>query len=223
MANETKTDNGAVVSAVSRTEQFFNENKKLLWGIVAAIVVIAAAGYAFYKFSYLPKKVEASSQTIWAQNAFMQNNWELALEGDGNNLGFRQIIEDYGSKAGAAVYISAAICEMQKDSSDLDAAWAYLQKYSGDDIMNARAEALKGDIRCAQGNYKEALSYYEKAAKVAECEFNASYIFKAAQCCEALGQKEEALEYYQTIRDFYPKSIEAQDIDKYITRLQTAE
>ena len=44
MAKEIKNENAeAVVEAVSKTEKFFNENGKLLGGIVLGLAVVAAA------------------------------------------------------------------------------------------------------------------------------------------------------------------------------------
>jgi len=231
MAKEIKQENEAVVSAVSKTEQFFEENGKLITIIFVALIVLTGGIYAYYKYAYQPQQAEAQAQMVkaenlfkeqvfQAQNAFEQGNWEVALNGDGNNLGFKQIIDEYGSKPGKSVYMYAAICEIQREGGDLDAALDYLNSYSGDDIMQARAESLKGDVYCNKEDYKTALSYYVKAAGVAENVFNAAYLLKAAQCCEALGENDKALEYYKTIKDVYSTSVEARDIEKYITRLE---
>lgn len=231
MANEIKKENEAVVNAVSKTERFFEENRKLIIIVLTALVVLAGGFYAYYKLAYLPQQVEAQSQmykteilfkdqVFTAQQAFDQGNWEVALNGNDNILGFKQIIEEYGSRAGKSVYLYAAICELQREGGDLDAALNYLNSYSGDEIMQARAESLKGDVYCNKEEYEKALAQYDKAAGISENEFNAAYLLKGAQCCEALGRNDEALKRYTTIKEMYPQSVEARDIDKYITRLE---
>jgi TolA-binding protein len=40
--------------------------------------------------------------------------------------------------------------------------------------------------------------------------------------CEKFGKKEEALKYYTMIKNEYPNSDEAQQIDKYITRVEVS-
>ena len=82
---------------ISKTDKFFSENKKTLWGILIGAVVIALAVLAYVKFIYQPKVEEAMEQAIAAQNNFQAGNFELALKGDGNTLGFEQVIEDYGA------------------------------------------------------------------------------------------------------------------------------
>lgn len=221
MAKEVKTENEAVVSAVSKTEQFLEKNKKLIWGIIAAIVILAGIGYVVYKYVYIPQKAEAQAQMYKAEASFRAGNYDIALTGDGNNLGFEQIISDYGSKAGQAIYLYAATCCLLKSEADPDAALSYLSKYStGDEIMAGRAEALRGDAWSDKGDNAKAVSCYEKAAKLSDNIFSATYLLKAGQAYEALGNNAKALATYKTIKDKYSKSIEAYDIDKYITRLE---
>jgi len=219
MAKEITNENGTVISAVSKTEQFLVKNSKLIWGVVIALVVIAVAGYACYKFVYLPKKAEAQAQMFKAEAAFREGNYELALKGDGNILGFEQIISDYGTKAGKAVYFYAAVCAMKAD--DPDAALDYISKYSGnDEILAGRAEAVKGDAYVAKDELKKAVSCYEKAAKISDNMFSAAYLLKAGIAYEALGQNDKALAAYKSIKEKYSSAVEAYDIDKYITRVE---
>jgi hypothetical protein len=101
-----------IEQTVSATEQFYNENKKVIWGVIAAILVIGLGILAYNKFIYQPKCVEAMQQTYPAEMSFQSGEYELALNGDGNNMGFADIISEYGTKAGKAVYLYAGICEL---------------------------------------------------------------------------------------------------------------
>lgn len=222
MAKEVKNENEAVVTAVSKTERFLTENKKFIWGVIGAIVVLACAGYASYKFVYLPEKAEALAQMYKAEQNFREENYELALKGDDNVLGFEDIIDQYGSKAGRAVYLYAAVCEMKAGEPEL--ALSYLSKYSSsDNIMEGRAEALRGDAYCAKEEYAKAAASYEKAAKVSDNVFSAAYLLKAGQVYETLEKNDKALAAYNEIKENYPQSMEAYEIDKYITRLEVKE
>ena len=114
MAKEIKNENAeAVVEAISKTEKFFNENGKLLVGIFAAVVIVCAGVFCWFKFVNQPKVEEALGQMAVAEQNFRQGNYEPALNGDGNALGFAQIIDEYGSKAGKAVYFYAGVCALQ--------------------------------------------------------------------------------------------------------------
>ena len=220
MAKEFKNENAeAVVEAVSKTEKFFNENGKLLGGILAALVVVAAGVFCWYKFAYQPAVEEAQGQMALAEDNFRAADYELALNGDGNVLGFAQIIDEYGAKAGKAVYFYAGVCELQLGNWDL--AIKYLQSYNGKDaILKARATACIGDAYVGLEEYAKALNYFEKAAAVVDNMFAANYLLKAGIVAEKLGQNEKALGFYETIKENHPGSMEAYDIEKYIGRIQ---
>ena len=220
MAKEIKNENvEAVVEAVSKTEKFFNENGKVLGGIVAGFAVVAAIVFCWYKFAYQPAVEEAQGQMAVAEENFRAADYELALNGDGNVLGFTQIIDEYGAKAGKAVYFYAGVCELQLGNYEL--AIKDLKAYKGtDEILKARALACIGDAYVGLENYAEALVYFEKAAAVVENMYAAGYLLKAGAVAEKLGENAKALGFYETIKDQYPQSMEAYEIDKYIGRVE---
>ena len=207
---------------VSKTEQFYNENKKTLWGCLAAAVVIALGILAYNQLYLKPKVAEAQEQAYPAEAAFRAGNFELALNGDGNNYGFAQVIDEYGKKAGKAMYFYAGICELELQH--YEEALEYLKKYNGkDEILAARAKACMGDAYVGLQNYEAAVAAYDKAVAVSDNAFAAGYLLKAGITCEEMGNKEKALGYYETIKDKYPQSVEAYDIDKYINRIKVSE
>ena len=211
-----------IEETVSKTEQFYNENKKTIWGCLIAAVVIALGILAYNQFYLKPKKAEAQEQMFPAEAAFRDGNFDLALNGDGNNYGFAQVIDEYGSKAGKAVYLYAGICELQLQN--YEEAVSYLKKYNGKEpILAARAQACLGDAYVGLQKYEEAISQFEKAAAASDNVFAAEYLLKAAVACEEVGNNAKALKLYETIKDKYPQSIEGYDIDKYINRLKIAE
>ena len=83
-------------SALTRTEQFIEDNQKMISYIVGGIIVVVAAYLGFNKFYLQPKEKEALSQMFMAENYFERDSFNLAINGDGNYLGFLDIIEDYG-------------------------------------------------------------------------------------------------------------------------------
>ena len=207
-----------IEQTVSATEQFYNENKKVIWGVVAAVLVIGLGILAYNKFIYQPKCVEAMQQCYPAEMSFQNGEYDLALNGDGNNLGFADIIADYGTKAGKAVYLYASICELQLGNNE--EALSYLKKYKGKEpILAARAKACEGDAYVALGDYNAAVRAYKAAVDCADNMFAAGYLLKEGSALEALGQKAEALACYKTVENDYPQSIEAYDIAKYIARV----
>ena len=220
MAKEIKNENAeAVVEAVSKTEQFFEKNGKLLTIISVAVIVACAAVFCWHKFINQPKIAEAQGQMALAEENFRAADYELALNGDGNVLGFVQILDEYGKKAGKSVNLYAGVCELQL--GNYESAIKYLQAYNGKDaILAARAKACIGDAYVGLEDYKTALGYFEKAASAADNVYTAGYLLKAGIVAEELGDNAKALEYYNVILDQYPQSMEAYDVDKYIGRIE---
>ena len=208
-----------VAEAVSKTELFFQQYSKLIYGCVAAILLIALAILAYNRFILQPKKEKAQTAMFKAEQKFIQGDYELALKGDDNNMGFEEIIDTYGKKGGASVYLYAGSCALQ--TGDFDKAIQYFKKYDGDEkILLSRAQAGMGDAYVGLEDYQNALAAYEKAAATADNVFAAGYLLKAGQVAEELGDKDKALSYYKKIKDQYPNAVEASDIDKFITRIE---
>ena len=131
MSNENKDrakeNTAAVVEAVSKTELFFSSNKVAIISVIAVLIIAGAGFFLWHKYGYMPQKAEAQEQMYPAEANFRSGEYELALNGDGNVLGFAQIIEDYGHKAGEAVYFYAGVCELQL--GNYSEALGYLTSY----------------------------------------------------------------------------------------------
>ena len=220
MAKEIKHENAeAVVEAVSKTEQFFEKNGKTLSIICAAVVVACAGVFCWHKFVQQPNIAEAQGQMAYAEENFRNGDYELALNGDGNVLGFVQVLEQYGTKAGKSVNFYAGVCELQL--GNWESAISYLEAYKGKDaILAARAKACIGDAYVGLEDYKKALGCYEQAIAEIDNVFAAGYLLKAGIVAEKLGENAKALSYYEIIKDQYPQSMEAYDIEKYIGRIE---
>ena len=215
---ESKEKTEAVVEAVSKTDLFFKENKNLIIGVAVAAVLVAFGIFAFQKWYYQPKAREAQQQLYPAEMAFKAESWETALNGDGNNLGIAQVIEDYGKATPAAAWFEAGICELQL--GNYESAIDYLKNYKGKDaILKARSISCMGDAYVGLEDYAKALDCFVKADGVIDNIYAAAYLLKAGVTAEQLGKNEEALKYYKTIKEQYPQSMEGYDIDKYISRL----
>ena len=223
MANVNVNEKDAVrqeniQQTVSKTDEFFKKNKKVILGAVGAVVVVGLAVLAYNKFIYQPKCAEAMQQCYPAEMNFQAGEYELALNGDGNVLGFADIISDYGTKAGQAVFMYAGICEYKL--GNFSEALDYLKKYNGKDaILAARAESCKGDAYVGLGDINAAVKCFEAAAGKSDNVFAAGYLLKAGIAYEELGDKAAALACYEQIKDKYSSSIEGYDIDKYISRV----
>ena len=205
--------------ALSRTEKYIEENQKSLTIIVLAISVIVV-GFTLYKrYIVGPAEIEAQSQMYVAEQYFAADSFNLALYGDGNNLGFIDIIEEYGITKSAnlsSYYAGISFLHL----GEFDNAIEYLKDFdSGDQTVQSVATGAMGDAYLELGNEKDALSMYLKAAKQRKNEFTSPiYYMKAAQLHESNGEFNKALGLYENIKKEYPNSSEAQDIEKFIAK-----
>lgn len=204
---------------VTGFESFVKKYEKIILWAIIAILVIVFGSLAYQKWIAKPAQEEAASQAFVAEQHFMAGDWETALNGDGNILGFVQVIDQYGKKAGQAVYFEAGVCALQLGNNE--DAIKYFNKYNGkDDIIKAKALCCTGDAYANLGENAKALDFFKKAAAVDDNLYRATYLMKAGIISEEMGDEASALKYYEEIKTKYPASMEAYEIDKYISRIQ---
>jgi tetratricopeptide (TPR) repeat protein len=212
-----------IESALTKTEQFIEDyQQKIIYGI-GIIVLVVVVYLAFTRFYLKPRDKEAQSQMYMAEQYFEKDSFNLALNGDGNYLGFLDIIEDYSmTKAGKLARYYAGISYLHM--GQFDDAIDYLNKFKTKDILlGSVAIGALGDAYLEKGLDSKALSQYEKAVTFSDNEMTAPiYLMKAGKLSESLGNQEKALEYYEQIREKYPNSTEGRQVDKYIARVSLA-
>ena len=208
-----------VESALSRTERYIEDNQKPLTIIILALVVVVIVFMGYKRFIVIPAEKEAQSQMFMAERYFEQDSFNLALYGDGNNLGMIDIIDDYGiTKSSELAHYYAGVSFLNLGEFEL--AIEQLEKFSSNDKMiNLIAKGAIGDAYLELGEPSKAITYYEKAATTEDNVFvNPIYLMKAGQVYESQEKFQKALETYKKIKDNYPESQEAQDIEKYIAK-----
>ncbi len=134
-----------VNETVSKTDQFFRENKKTIYTIFLTLLVLGLAFVAWYKFIYQPKCQEATAQMFPAEANFRNGESDLALNGDGNVLGFS---------------IGDAYVGLEKYGDALN----YFEKAAAQaDNMFAASYLLKAGVVCEEtGDNAKALSFYKQ-------------------------------------------------------------
>lgn len=208
-----------VESALSSTERYIEENQKTITIITIIIVVIVLGFMGYRRFIKIPAEKEAQSQMFMAEKFFEQDSFRLALYGDGNNLGMLDIIDEYGmTKCSELAHYYAGISFLYL--GEYEQAIEYLKKISTDDKMiNPISKGAIGDAYLELGEPSKAVEYYEKAVATEENVFiNPVYLMKAGKVYESQEEYQKALEAYQKVKENYPESQEAGEIEKYITR-----
>lgn len=223
--NQEITHEEVVTEAVSKTEQFFEKNEKLIvWVLVAVFVIIG--GYFANKYLIAqPRAEKASAEMFAAIQNFNAEQWQVALDDDGNNAGFVEVVENYATTPQgslAAHYAGISYLKL----GDSENALKYLRKYRAAkgapaEIVNAQNAGLQGDVYANGGDFKKAAALYRKAVKASDNSLTAPvYLKKLGLAEEQLGNTAAALEAYQRIADEFYTSLEARDIDTYIGRLK---
>ncbi|WP_159520592.1 tetratricopeptide repeat protein [Sunxiuqinia indica] len=210
-----------VESTLTKTEQIIEDNQKILVIVVGVIVAIVVAYLGFTKLYIQPRELDAQEQMFMAEQYFEKDSFNLAINGDGNYLGFLDIIEDYGmTDAGNLSNYYTGISYLKL--GEYEAALDYLNEFDTDDLLLVPVtEGAKGDAYLELGESDKALSAYKNAYKASENEFTTPiYMMKAANLLEEEGNLDDALEIYQTIKEEYPTSNEGRSVAKYIARVE---
>lgn len=222
MSKKKETAKGIenVEQTLTKTEQFLEQNYKPLLYVLAGAVVLV--GIVWLLRMYTSKKNdEALSQMFMAEQYFGQDSLSLALNGDGNNLGFIDIAKEYkATRSGKLANFYAGACLMHL--GQYEEAISYLNKYKLDDeVIAPQAKGLIGDAKVELGDNAAGIKNYIEAADMAENAFlTPIYLMKAGMLYEMESNWAEALKLYERIQEKYPESNEGRSIDKYIARVK---
>jgi tetratricopeptide (TPR) repeat protein len=224
MAKNNKDENPTTISSVeetlTRTEHYLEENYKTL--LIGLGVIVILVGLGWLSKLYLGKRNdEAQSQMFQAEKYLELDSLKLALNGDGNYLGFLDIAKDYKfTNSGNLAKYSAGICYLHL--GNYKEAIEYLNKYSKKDkVIGSMALGATGDAYVELGDLAKGATKYIEAADYAKNSFNTPlFLMKAGQIYELTGKFSEALKLYERIKNQYPESTEGTTIEKYIARVK---
>lgn len=206
-----------VQEALNTTSVWIEANQnKLTWAITAIVVVVLGV-IALNTYVLKPKAAEASNENAKAVLYFAQGNYEVALNGnDAECIGFEAIANEYKcSQPGKLAALYAGICYYQL--GDYAAAAKYLAKFSAKDLnIEPAAAQLLGDAYVQMEDYAKAAKAFTAAAKSGNELIAPMSLKKLGFVQMELGNNAAAKKAFETIKNDYPASAEAQDIEKYI-------
>ncbi|MDR2910696.1 MAG: soluble NSF attachment family protein [Bacteroidales bacterium] len=209
-----------VEQTLSRTEQYLEGNYKALLtglGIIVAIVAMIWLGRIFMS----KRNDEAQSQIYQAEKYLEMDSLNLALNGDGNYLGFLDIAKSYRfTKTGNLANYGAGVCYL--NLGEYQSAIEFLDKYSKKDkIIGSLAIGATGDAYVELGDMEKGVAEYIKAANFGGNSFSTPiFLMKAGEIYELSGKYSDALKLYERIKNEYPSSTEGASIEKYIARVK---
>ena len=211
----------AVEEALSKTEQFIEDNQKPILTVIGVLVLIILAYFGFQRFYLKPQETEAQEQVFMAEKYFEMDSLDLALNGDGLYPGFLDIIDDYKwTKTANLAHYYTGIIYMEK--GEYETAIDYLNDFEGDDeFVEPMAIGAIGDCYMELGETEKAIDQYLKAANYSVNEITSpAFLMKAAWSYEINGEYQKAVDVYKRIKTEFSTSQEAREIDKYIAHAQ---
>jgi len=228
MANSARTQPGvetpekqeADINPLDNLLATYETNKKTISTIATAIVVVVVGYFGYMNLYKKPNDEKATAAMAMPQLYFQADSLSMALNGDGKNMGFAKIETKYSSTAaGNLAHYYAGICYLKMH--DFTKAIKSLSDFDGKGTLLAyQAWGALGEAYMESGNKDKAVEYLKKATAVKEDQLvTPIYLYQLGLAYEATGKVNEAKETFKRIRDEYPRSIHAREMDKELARL----
>ncbi|RPI45826.1 MAG: hypothetical protein EHM46_01320, partial [Bacteroidetes bacterium] len=184
-----------IEQALTRSEQFIEDNQKILTYILAGILLVLLVIIGGNRYYLKPLNEEAASNMFYAERFFEMDSFNLALYGYGTYPGFLDVIDDYGLTRSAKIaryYAGVSFHQLGEHESALE----YLGKFKTDDLLVGAAKySTMGDAQVELGELKEAAEAYRKGIDKYENNFSTPIMLKKLGIVyEEQGEFENALE-----------------------------
>lgn len=223
---EMKQD--TLISSYAKLTSIYYENKKYINYAITGIVVIIIA-IVIYTNNRRANNEKAATElgkifSIYDAGSSDPRQFQTAIDGQPERgiMGLRAIVDNYGSSASGEIarfYLANAYLNI----GNYDEALKHFKNYDADnDILAASALAGIGTCYETKGDFGQAASRYEKAARnVADNSAAPDYLMNAARCYGLDGDKEKAISLLKRIKKEFPKSTAARDVDRYIAQFSS--
>jgi len=208
------------VNPMDNVEVFYEKNKKVLT-TVATVIIGAVVLYLGYTKLYKgPAEEKAATALSYPQVYFQADSLNLALNGDGQHLGFTKIAKKYdGTAAGNLALYYEGVCYLKM--GDFKNAIKSLKDFNGKGTMIGHmAYGKLGEAYMESGDNANAIASFKKATEDKEDVLvTPMFLYEMGIAYEATGNTAEAKAAFKRIRDEYPRSMQARDMDKELARL----
>jgi len=209
----------AVEEALGKTEQFIEKNQKIIIIVLVILMALVLGYFGIKQFYIKPQETKAHAEMFYAEKYFELDSLDLALNGDGEHIGFHEVIDNYGiTKASNLAKYYTGIIYLKKGK--YEEAISYLKDFDSDDqIIGSIATSSIGDAYMELNNADKALEYYLKAVDQNTNNFTSPQnLMKAGFVYEEKNDWGNALKMYERIKKDFFKSQESREIDKYIAK-----
>lgn len=213
----------------NKAEEFVAKNQKIIFMAIGAIAAVVLGYIGYKEFVVKPAQENAMANMYQAQKHFNEavngtakdSLFTLSLNGADGALGMLNIASEYsGTAAGNLANYYAGISYL--NLKDYKNAIDYLGKFnSEDEVLAPTAKGAIGDAFIQLNQPEDALGYYKQAATMRANNYSTPvYLYKAGITAIKLGKTTEAVTYFERIKNEFPKSAEASNIDAFIGQAQ---
>lgn len=212
-----------VAESIDKAESYIHDNKKSLGIIGGALVAVVLAYFGYTQFIVKPQEENAQQEMFMAEQYFGQDSVALAINGDGSYPGFQEIIDNYSSAPSgnlANYYLGMSLLK----KGDYEKAIEALKNYDAeDDITGALALGGIASAHLELNQLDESLNFFKKAADWDDNNFTRPlFMMRQAFVYEKKNDYQSAIDIYNQIKNDFPFSSEARDIEKYIGRAEAS-
>lgn len=204
---------------------------------IGSAIILLGGGWLAYKNLVLAPKIEKAANALYpvenlfgkmVQAGYNKDTIALVLDGKkGEFSGVLKIAKEFSGtpSANLAHYIAGA-CYLH--NKEFQKAIDHLKDFSTDaQQFQSAAYRMLGDAHAELKKNDDAISYYKKAISVANSKDESTRfasLSRAALFCEKIGKTQDAIEYYQEIKNtitpnFFNQTGIDFKVDKYLARL----
>lgn len=220
--NKTASEVVTGEQVIAKAKDFWAKYSKLILSVGTALILGVGGFFVYKNFFQKPKEEKAVEAMFKAEAYYRLDSVNLALNGDGQYMGFLKIISRYsGTETANLASFYAGSCYIKLD--DNANAIKYLKKFSTEaKQIQQRAYKLLGDASADLGKNADALAYYKKAARHFEEDqaSSAEALFMAAYLADrVLKNKKEAITLFTELKEKYPRTQQGFEADNYLAQL----
>jgi TolA-binding protein len=228
MANSARTQPGAGRTTTSYDDPnpldgvtvFYEKNKKPINNAVIIVLVVVLGYLGYTKLYKGPAEEKAATALSYPQLYFEADSLNMALNGDGKNPGFVKIAKKYdGTASGNLALYYEGLCYL-KMGNFKDAITA-LKGFNGKGtIIENVANGALGEAYMESGDTPNAIASFKKASSDKnDAVATPMYLYQLGLAYEIANNNAEAITAFKRIRDEYPRSMQAREMDKELARL----
>lgn len=211
MADQNSPNAAPNTFTATGAEKFINDNRQRFVYLIGAVIAVIVLSIGYDEFIVKPANADANEDMWRAEQYFMMDSTNWALNGDGLSAGLQDVMDEHSGTAAA----SRAAYEMGlilRGEGDFEGALnAFNQANMDGEIISVIVEINRGDCMVELGDYDGALSVFNAAAKSASSSIGADYLaplalYKSAIVAMELGNNSSASASLNSIVEDYPSS-----------------